>query len=41
MQDIMGDLRGKYRAVCAKLGIPEKRVSLGASIQVPATSLDF
>ena len=41
MQDIMADLRGKYKAVCAKLGVPDRKLSLGTSIQLPAVPLDF
>ena len=40
MQDIMVELRGKYKAVCAKLGIADK-LSMAQSDQAPAVSLDF
>jgi hypothetical protein len=40
MQDIMVELRGKYKAVCAKMGIADK-LSMTQSHQAPNASLDF
>ena len=40
MQDIMIELRGKYRTVCAKLGITDRM--FGADVAQPAKpSLDY
>ena len=40
MQEIMIDLRGKYKTVCSKLGITDK-MAFGEAVQPVKPSLDF